>query len=135
MTKSQSTTCMNQYSHKDLLGNIAHNKLKPHSPIPCNSHGEHVMATDVVSETVLENRLPCGHGGGGKADIKVVRVWHYIRRYGRPQAGHEQDFNERRGAGGRSMEIAIHDFGCLFGPTHSTWKEAQLVLPVSANTT
>ena len=65
MTKRQSTTCMNQYSHKDLLGNIAHNKLKPHSPIPCNSHGEQVMATDVVSETVLENRLPCGHGGGG----------------------------------------------------------------------
>ena len=30
------------------------------------------------------------------ADIKVVRVWHYIRRYGRPQAGHEQEFNERR---------------------------------------
>ena len=79
-------------------------------------------------------------GGGGTAlwpaDIKVVRVWHYIRRYGRPQAGHEQDFNERRARGRsrkmcrRSMEIAIHDFGGLFGPTHSTWKEAQLVLPI-----
>ena len=62
------------------------------------------MATDVVSETVLENRLPCGHGGGGGAalwppDIKVVRVWHYTRRYGRPQAGHEQDFYGRRAHG------------------------------------
>ena len=69
------------------------------------------MATDVVSETVLENRLPCGQGGGSTAlwtaDIKVVRVWHYIRRYGRPQAGHEQDFNERRGAGAAGKCVGV----------------------------
>ena len=43
------------------------------------------MATDVVSETVLENRLPCGHGAAATARLsgrQILKLCVYGITYG-----------------------------------------------------